>query len=123
LALGDVDVQLEPARSAARGSISATSRTIRSGRVGPISSSSLPASTRDRSRMSLMTAIRCSPLRRIVARCSSCSVLSLSSSSISAKPRIAVIGVRISWLMCARNSLLAWLARLSSTMVAWLIDS
>ena len=33
------------------------------------------------------------------------------------------MGVRISWLMCARNSLFAWLARSSSTIVECLIDS
>jgi len=73
--------------------------------------------------MSLITVIRCSPLRRIARRLSSCAGGRCSSSSISARPMIAVMGVRISWLMWARNSLFAALARSSSAMVWRLIDS
>ena len=59
-----------------------------------------------------MSASRCSPLRWIVAdgipplrRPASVRV-----QQDSAKPRMAVMGVRISWLMLARNSLLASVA-------------
>ena len=41
---------------------------------------------------------------------SRCSVLSSVSRSSSVMPMTPFIGVRISWLMLARNSLLAWLA-------------
>ncbi len=82
-----------------------------------------PASIFERSRMSLTTPSRCVLLCLIVSvycRCSSGS--QASSSSRSVKPMIAVIGVRISWLMLARNALLAWLAR-SASALAWLSSS
>ena len=65
-----------------------------------------PASTLERSRMSLMRASRCLPLPEIVSRCSSRSArVPPPARSTSAKPRIAFRGVRISWDMFARNSL------------------
>jgi hypothetical protein len=70
---------------------------------GTASSSMRPASILEKSRMSLMIASSASPLRRIVetdSRCSSSSSLRISSSLM---PSIAFIGVRISWLMAARN--------------------
>ncbi len=65
-----------------------------------------------------MMASRCSPLRRMVPTYSArlAASWSLSPASRSAKPRMAVMGVRISWLMLARNSLLAALA---ASAAAW----
>ena len=54
-----------------------------------------------------MTPSRPSALERSVARYSRCSGDSGVSSSSSAIPKTPFIGVRISWLMLARNSLLA----------------
>ncbi len=88
------------------------------------------ASIFDRSRMSLMISSKCSPFRLMVS-----SALALAGGAVSipssinnrsAKPRMAVIGVRISWLMLARNSLFDWLAcsarrRATSSSAAWAI--
>ncbi len=60
--------------------------------------------------MSLMTVSRASPEVAIVSAYSRCSVSSGVSSSSPLMPMIAFIGVRISWLIAARNVLLAWLA-------------
>ncbi len=74
-----------------------------------------PASILDRSRMSLSSVKRCAPLRRMVCAWPRRSRGSRSPSrSRSAKPRMAVSGVRSSWLMLARNSLLARLADASA---------
>jgi len=51
-----------------------------------------------------------SPLWRIVSVNSSCSAVRLVSSSRLVMPITAFMGVRISWLIVARNTLLAWLA-------------
>ena len=67
------------------------------------SRSSLPASILEKSRMSLMTRSRESPEDLIISRYSRCSEVSSVSSVNSAIPRIPLIGVRISWLMLARN--------------------
>ena len=76
------------------------------------SSSSFPASIFEKSRMSLMTVKRLSPLLRMISMNSRCSVLSGVSSRSEVIPITPFIGVRISWLMVARN----WLfARLAST--------
>ena len=70
-----------------------------------------PASIFDISRMSLISASKCSPLRLIMARCCCCCAFNAASRSISwEKPRMAFIGVRISCDMLARNALLARLA-------------
>ena len=88
-----------------------TSPTTRHGSHSTDSTVIRPASIFDRSRMSLITASRCSPLRRIALMESRRSLAVRSkSSSRSACPMIAAIGVRISWLMFARNSLLVRLA-------------
>ena len=68
------------------------------------SSSSLPASILEKSRMSLMTVSRFSEQRRTVVRKSRCSGLRGVSRRRSVMPKMPFIGVRISWLMLARNS-------------------
>jgi len=79
-----------------------------------------PASTFARSSRSLISVSRRWPLRWIVCSASSAAGPSSGaglcaprprSSSTSAKPRIAVSGVRSSWLTFARNIALVWLAR------------
>ncbi len=88
-----------------------TSRIIWMGWQGMFSISTLPASTFERSRMSLIRSRRCFPLEWIVFRYflgSFC--LPYPRRKTSVKPRMAFIGVRISWLMLARKSLFAWLA-------------
>ncbi len=62
--------------------------------------------------MSLTRPSRLSPLSRMVSTKSRCSASSWSPLSISSpvRPMIALSGVRISWLMLARNSLLARVA-------------
>ena len=70
-----------------------------------------PASILDISRMSLIRASRCSPLRLIVSRYWPCRASRFRSRSMSCeKPRMAFIGVRISCDMFARKALLARLA-------------
>ena len=71
---------------------------------------SLPASTLEKSRMSLMMVSSASPERRTVSAYSRCSAVSSVSSSRPVMPITPFIGVRISWLMLARNSLLCRLA-------------
>ena len=73
----------------------------------PSSSSSRPASTLDRSRMSLIRERRCRPEDRMSCRYSACFSFTspnIRSASTSEKPRIAFSGVRSSWDMLARNS-------------------
>ncbi len=84
--------------------------------------STLPASTLARSRMSLMSWSRWRPLVRML-------LLYLSwrsfrspkvlSERISEKPMMALRGVRNSWLMLARNWLLARLADSAASFVCW----
>ena len=74
------------------------------------SSTSLPASILEKSRMSLMTDSRASPDSRTVVRKSRCCGESWLSSTSSVMPMMAFKGVRISWLMLARKALLARLA-------------
>ena len=79
--------------------------------------STLPASIFDRSRMSLISASRSLPAREIVCANFTCSAVrlpSLLSASSFARISDELSGVRSSWLMLARNSLLYWLARSSS---------
>ena len=78
------------------------------------SSSNLPDSIFEKSKMSLIIASSASLLPRTVRNQSRCSVVKGVSNNKLVKPITAFIGVRISWLMTARNSLLAWLPRLAS---------
>ena len=71
---------------------------------------SLPASILDRSRMSLMTWSSCSPAVLIVPSCPACFRVTPSRRIRCAMPRMAFMGVRISWLMLARNTDFARLA-------------
>ncbi len=92
-----------------------TSTMIWLGEQGTLSTVILPASILERSRMSLMSESRCSPLRRMVCTWLSRSLaVMLGSSSRSAYPITAVIGVRISWDMFARNSLFERLASVAT---------
>ena len=70
-----------------------------------------PASTRDRSRMPLISISRQRAEVMIVWLISTCSASRLLLSSIAPMPMIAFSGVRSSWLTLARNSDFAWLAR------------
>jgi len=92
--------------------MAATSLTTSCTAQGMRSTSMRPASTLDRSRMSLISASRCLPLDTMVSRwrCDCEPPLCHPRLSSSAKPRMAFMGVRISWLMLARKSLLARLA-------------
>ncbi len=72
-----------------------------------ISRSILPASIFEKSSMSLMTINRESAESLTVSRYSRCSLERSVSSARSVIPITPFIGVRISWLMLARNSLLA----------------
>ena len=78
----------------------------------------LPASILEKSRMSLMIASRCMAAPDTLSSCCNCLVLSGSRRIRCVRPMMAFIGVRISWLMLARNELLARLA-LSATSLAW----
>ena len=103
------------ARVATRSSaLSTHSRTSN----GCDSSSSLPASILEKSRMSLMTVRSASPLWRTTSAYSRCSSLSSVLSRSPLIPITAFIGVRISWLIVARNALLASLA-CSASRRAW----
>src|SRR4051812_895001 len=73
------------------------------------SSSIRPASIFDRSRMSLMSESRCFPEERMSSRYSFCFSFTspkMPCDSTSENPMTALSGVRSSWLMFARNSLL-----------------
>ncbi len=74
------------------------------------SSSRWPDSIFEKSRMSLMMPSRWRPEFCTASAKWRCSALSEVSSSNSVMPSTPFIGVRISWLMVARKSLLAWLA-------------
>ena len=74
------------------------------------------ASIFEKSRMSLTSCSSVLPERSIVFANSRCCLSSVLISSSSVIPSIAVIGVRISWLMFARNSLLV----LTAIEAAWL---
>ena len=77
----------------------------------PLSRATLPASILDRSRMSLMIASRCSAAPAILPNLSAWSASRLPRRCRTCvRPMMAFIGVRISWLMLARNALLARLA-------------
>ena len=108
---------------AARSRTSMSVSCIAWGRSKRASSSSIrPASTLERSRMSLISESRCRPEDSTSWRYSSC--LGFSSpnmrwSRTSEKPMIAFSGVRSSCDMLARNSDLCWFATSSS----WLFSS
>ena len=86
-------------------------RSRRAGRTAPGRGSSLPASILEKSRMSLMTVSSASAERLDQAEVLALLAASSSvSSASSVMPMMPFIGVRISWLMLARNSLLARLA-------------
>ena len=72
-----------------------------------ISSSSLPDSIFEKSRTSPSTLSSASPLVRMTSAHSRCSGLSGESSRRPVMPMTPFIGVRISWLIAARNSDLA----------------
>ena len=92
-------------------SVSATAPVIASRRsVGARESVIRPASTLDRSRIPLISSSRWRPLRRIASRNSRCCPLTgpmPPESRRSENPMMALSGVRSSWLMLARNSLLS----------------
>ena len=81
------------------------------------SRSILWASILEKSRMSLIRVSNISPLVRIVSAKSRCRASSRVSSSRPVIPMMAFSGVRISWLMLARNWLLTSLALASSTFI------
>ncbi len=83
---------------------SATSSTMTRTSMSTRSTVILPASIFEKSRMSLMTVSSESLQRRIVSAYSRCSSVSVVSSMMSVMPITPFIGVRISWLMFARNS-------------------
>ena len=74
------------------------------------SNSSLPASILEKSRISLIRVSKESAEIFTMVRYSRCSELSSVSRARSVMPMIPFMGVRSSWLMLARNSLLARLA-------------
>jgi len=111
--------------SAARIRINArTSSTMREGLHVVISTAIFPASIVDKSRMSLINCIKVCPFSRMMLANSLRSAsLSRGSRSKSAKPRMAFIGVRISWLTLARNWLFATLARSAAALAACMASS
>ena len=75
------------------------------------STTSLPASIFEKSRMSLMMSSSASADSRRASRCSRCPAVRSVSPSSSVMPMTPFRGVRISWLTLARKMLLARLAR------------
>ena len=110
----EVAEQLEPLLIRRR-SDSVFSRSLTSVPIekGIASSSSLRDSIFEKSRMSLRIASSDSADDLTVVRQSRCSAVSSLSSASSVMPMMPFIGVRISWLMLARNSLLARLASIA----------
>ena len=99
-----------PLACAGCANIASTSSTTSTRLKSTASSCRWPDSILEKSRMSLMTPSRCCPddcTASAHSRCCGCSGLSISNSFMPSTP---FIGVRISWLMVARNSLLAALA-------------
>ena len=86
------------------------SSTHRRTSIGASSTSSIPASIFEKSRMSLMMVSKASPEDRIVSTNPDCSASSGVSASRLVIPITPFMGVRISWLMLARNSLFAFVA-------------
>ena len=83
---------------------------------GNASMTSFPASIFEKSRMSFNKASSDSPLLRIVPTYSRCSGVSREPARTLVMPMTAFMGVRISWLMLARNSVLNRLARSASSL-------
>ena len=95
------------------------SRSMANGLNGALFKVILPDSIFAMSRMSLISASRCSPLRLMIRTYFMCFGASSGSRSRSCeKPRIAFIGVRISWLMLARKALFARLAAFAASRAA-----
>ena len=86
---------------------------------GSRSSSSLPASIFEKSRMSSITRSSASPLDRTTSANSRCSGVSSVPSSRPVIPITAFIGVRISWLIVARKALFARVAASASSRARW----
>ena len=125
-----VTVRARPFSRISGSKIRTTPSTVRARCRRSGTMSTLPASTFDRSRMSLISASRSRPAEEIVwanLTCSAVRLPSLLSASSLARIRAEFSGVRSSWLMLARNSLLYWLARSSSSAlavsVAWAVSS
>ena len=95
-------VRCLPAASG-RSSVS-TSATSAAGSIHDGSRSSRPASIFDRSRMSLMISSSACADSRARSTLARCGCVSDSSRTRSSMPMIPFMGVRISWLMLARNS-------------------
>ena len=106
--------------SAARGRIDSLQISSSARRSSGLSCRvSLPASMLATSSRSVISTSRCSPdsrIRRMRCCCASLSEASICSSC--AKPRMALSGVRNSWLIVARKRLLAWFAA-SARCLAW----
>jgi hypothetical protein len=86
--------------------------------IGSSDKDKRPASMRAMSRTSLIRSSKCSPALRIWSTDSTCGSLSSSICMTWANPRTALSGVRSSWLMRDRNSLLARLARSASCLAS-----
>ncbi len=110
-------VSSRPLRCAGSANICAVSATRSRTAKACGFSSSLPASIFEKSRMSLMMCSSASAEVLTISRYCRCSGGCGASSSSSVMPSTPFIGVRISWLMLATNSLLARLA-LSAASVA-----
>ena len=95
------------ARGASSSTVSSTRETSANGRA---SSSSLPASILEKSRISPISDSSVSPEVLAALAYVSCSGVNSVSSSRSAMPRMPLSGVRISWLTVARKRDLARLA-------------
>ena len=91
--------------------------------TGSRSRSNLPDSIFEKSRISLITASNWSLERRMVCRKSRCSVSSEVSASSALIPTTPLSGVRISWLMVARNAALARTAASASSRARTSSDS
>ena len=102
--------------SEARGATMSSAPSTHSRRSnGSRSSSSLPASIFEKSRMSSITRRSASPLDRTTSANSRCSGVSSVPSSRPVIPITAFIGVRISWLIVARKALFARVAASASS--------
>ena len=89
---------------------------------GCFSSSTKPDSYFEKSKISLMTVSKVSPLTRMVSVNSRCSLLSGVSNNNDVMPMTPFIGVRISWLMVAKNAVLARAAPMASLCAATMLN-
>ena len=99
--------QPRPLSAACTAGTAASSRSRSPSSTSTASSSRWPDSIFEKSRMSLMIASRCRPERSTPCTYCRCSSRRGVASSNSVMPSTPFIGVRISWLIIARNSLLA----------------